>query len=395
MTWNTPRSTITSTRFGASLDLRTLSTRNVIERPAAFADAFAFLIALAEMSVATTSKPRFARFIACVAGPVPRSRIRTPRRRCAFRARSMSASRAGLYQGSVATSEVAYTFSQSPVGPVAPGGSTMPRAARGLAKALCLHLPVPSLVTRFSGRAALRRSLSIRQVVRGRLEKPFDSPRVVDVHRQRGGLLSEAGHPHDIPREEDQETRPRGRPDPADLERPAGRCAEGGFVNAQARLGLSNAHRGTVEARGPERPEVVQGRGVVLHVVGPIDRGGDLRDLFLQGILVFVDEPDPMGRCLRRFQDEPREFFAARAAVFVAGVGRRADAEVPAPGHDRVELPVRVRGEAVHRDDRRHAERLEGLWVGVQGREGEGWGLEGLSGEVLLLDASVVLERAP
>src|SRR2546427_12666122 len=143
MTWNTPRSTITSTRFGASLDLRTLSTRNVIERPAAFADAFAFLIALAEMSVATTSKPRFARFIACVAGPVPRSRIRTPRRRCAFTARSMSASRAGLYQGSVATSEVAYTFSQSPVGPVAPGGSTMPRAVGGwLRRFACPSVPV-------------------------------------------------------------------------------------------------------------------------------------------------------------------------------------------------------------------------------------------------------------
>src|SRR5207244_12103374 len=125
-------STISSTRFGASLDLRTLSTRNVIERSASFAEAFAFLIALAEMSVATTSKPRFARFIACVAGPVPRSRIRTPRRRCAFRARSMSASRAGLYQGSVATSEVAYTLYQSPDCPVVHWGSTQPMDVRGL-----------------------------------------------------------------------------------------------------------------------------------------------------------------------------------------------------------------------------------------------------------------------
>ena len=49
-----------------------------------------------------------------------------------------------------------------------------------------------------------------------------------------------------------------------------------------------------------------------------------------------------MGRCVRRFQDEPGEFFAARAAVFVAGVRRRADAEVAAMVHDRVHLPIRV-----------------------------------------------------
>src|SRR5438552_9323950 len=116
---------IASTRFASSLDLRTLSTRNSIDSPAALAAAFAFPIALEEMSVASTSKPRLARFIACVAGPVPRSRIRAPRRRCAFRARSMSVSKTGLYHGSVATSEVAYSVSQSPVGPVAPGGPDM------------------------------------------------------------------------------------------------------------------------------------------------------------------------------------------------------------------------------------------------------------------------------
>src|SRR2546422_78384 len=222
ITWNTPRSTITSTRFGASLDLRTLSTRNVIERSASFAEAFAFLIALAEMSVATTSKPRFARFIACVAGPVPRSRIRTPRRRCAFRARSMSASRAGLYQGSVATSEVAYTFSQSPVGPVAPGGSTMTRAARGLAKALCLHLRSRRWLPDSRGVRSCGGAYPIRRLVRGRLEKPLYPPRVVDVHRQGGGLLSEAGHPHDVPREDHEGSSARRRAGPAGLRRPAG-----------------------------------------------------------------------------------------------------------------------------------------------------------------------------
>src|SRR6184192_4744740 len=109
---------IASTRFASRVDLRTLSTRNLIDNPAALAAAFAFAIALEEMSVASTSKPRLARFIAWVAGPVPRSRIRPLRRRCAFRARSMSVSRAGLYHGRVATSEVAYSVSQSPVGPV-------------------------------------------------------------------------------------------------------------------------------------------------------------------------------------------------------------------------------------------------------------------------------------
>src|SRR2546425_6643537 len=394
MTWNTPRSTITSTRFGASLDLRTLSTRNVIERPAAFADAFAFLIALAEMSVATTSKPRFARFIACVAGPVPRSRIRTPRRRCAFRARSMSASRAGLYQGSVATSEVAYTFSQSPVGPVAPGGSTMTRAARGLSKALCLHLRSGRWLPDSRGVRSCGGAYPIRRLVRGRLERPLDPPRVVDVHRQGGGLLSEAGHPHDVPREDHEESSSRGRSDPADLEGPAGRRAESALVIAQAELGLRNANRQTVQARIFEPFEIVQGCGVVLHIGRTIDGRGDFRDLLLEGIVVLVDEPNPMRRGVGRFEHKPREGFSARAAVPMAGVRRGADSDVLAVIDDGVDLPIRVRREPIHPDDRRHAERLQDLQVGVEVREAGSQGLEVLEGEVLFLHAAVVFERA-
>src|SRR2546425_3252739 len=393
MTWNTPRSTITSTRFGASLDLRTLSTRNVIERPAAFADAFAFLIALAEMSVATTSKPRFARFIACVAGPVPRSRIRTPRRRCAFRARSMSASRAGLYQGSVATSEVAYTFAQSPVGPVAPGGSTMTRAARGLSKALCLHLRSGRWLPDSRGVRSCGGAYPIRRLVRGRLERPLDPPRVVDVHRQGGGLLSEAWHPHDVPREDHEESSSRGRSDPADLERPAGRRPEGALVVAQAELGLRDADRERVEPRVLEPLEIVQGGGIVLHVGCTVDGGGHLRDLFFERILVLVDESDRMRRGFGRFEHEPRERFAARTAVAVAGVGRRTHPEVLAVVHDRFDLPIRVRREPVHRDDRRHAERLQDLQVGVEVRKAGLEGLQILEGEGFLLHAAVMLER--
>src|SRR5205823_2587639 len=115
-TWNTPRSTIRSTRFAPNFDFKMSSTRNSMERPAAFADALAFLIALGEMSVPTTSKPRFARFLAWVAGPVPRSRILLPLRAWSFRDRSRSASRFGVYQGRVETSEVAYSPSHHVVG---------------------------------------------------------------------------------------------------------------------------------------------------------------------------------------------------------------------------------------------------------------------------------------
>src|SRR2546422_2247073 len=394
ITWNTPRSTITSTIFGASLDLRTLSTRNVIERSASFADAFAFLIALAEMSVATTSKPRFARFIACVAGPVPRSRIRTPRRRCAFRARSMSVSRAGLYQGSVATSEVAYTFSQSPVGPVAPGGSTMPRAARGLAKALCLHSRSRRGLPGSGGVRSCGGAYPIRRLVRGRLEKPLDPPRVVDVHREGGGLLSEAGPPHDVPRDDHEQCSARRRSDPADLERPAGRRPEGALVIAQAELGLRNANRQTVQARIFEALEIVQGCGVVLHIGRTIDGRGDFRDLLLEGIVVLVDQPNAMSRGVGRFEDKPREGFAACAAIAVAGVRRGANAQVLAVVHDGVDLSVRVGGEAIHCHNGRHAERLQDLQVGVEVREAGSQGLEVLEGEVLLLHAAVVLQGA-
>src|SRR2546426_234153 len=97
---------------------------------------------------------------------------------------------------------------------------------------------------------------------------------------------SEVGHSHDVPREDDQETGARGRPDPADLERPSGRRAEGALVIAQAELGLCDAYRKTVEAGVLEPLEVVQRGGIVLHVVGAIDRRRDFRDLLLQGILV-------------------------------------------------------------------------------------------------------------
>src|SRR2546430_13285862 len=148
----------------------------------------------------------------------------------------MSVSKAGLYQGSVATSEVAYTFSQSPVGPVAPGGSTMPRAARGLAKALCLRLRSPRWLPDSRGVRSWGGAYRIRRLVRGRLEKPLDPPRVVDVHRQGGGLLAEAGHPHDVPREDHEESSSRGRSDPADLEGPAGRRAESALEIGRAHV---------------------------------------------------------------------------------------------------------------------------------------------------------------
>src|SRR2546427_3764973 len=248
MTWNTPRSTIPSTRFGASLDLRTLSTWNVIESPASFAAAFAFLIALPEISVATTSKPRFARLIACVAGPVPRSRRCPPRRRCAFRARSMSGSRSGLYHGRVATSEVAYSFSQSPVGPVAPGGSTMPRPAQGLAKALCLGRAAASWLRDPRAREiAAANPLKFPRLMRG-LEKALDASFVIDVHAKGRRFLAESGHAHDVPREDDEESRAGGRPDSADLQRPTGRCAEGMLVVAQAELRLRDANGKAVQA---------------------------------------------------------------------------------------------------------------------------------------------------
>src|SRR2546422_11547681 len=155
----------------------------------------------------------------------------------------MLASREALYEGSVATSECAYTFSQSPVGPVAPGGSTMPRTARGLAKALCLHLRSRRWLPDSPGVRSCGGAYRIRRLVRGRLEKPLDPPRVVDVHRQGGGLLSGPGHAHDVAREDHEESRARGRPDPSDLERPSDRRAERVLVVAQAELGLRDADR--------------------------------------------------------------------------------------------------------------------------------------------------------
>src|SRR5438128_1673565 len=373
MTWNTPRSTITSTRFAASLEWRTLSTRNVIERPASFADAFAFLIALPDMSVATTSKPRFARFIACVAGPVPRSRRRRPLRRWVFKARSMSVSRSGLYQGRVATSEVAYSFSQSPVGPVAPGGSTMPRPPLGLAKALCLSVEpvVGSAILETAEFSAADPPDSIQS-----LEKPFDAPVVIDVHAKCGGLFSETGHPHDVSREHDEEARACGGPDPADLERPSGRRPEHAFVVAQAELGLRDTDRQVVEARVPEAREVPQGCSIVFHVGRAIDRGRDFRDLLLEGIHVLVHEPHRLRRTRRRIEDEAREGFPARSAVFMARVRGCPHAEVLATVHDRIDLAVCVGDEAVYRDDRRESERLQDSDVRLEvhhaGREGVG-----------------------
>src|SRR2546427_784610 len=302
MTWNTPRSTITSTRFGASLDLRTLSTWNVIESPASFAAAFAFLIALPEISVATTSKPRFARLIACVAGPVPRSRRCPPRRRCAFRARSMSGSRSGLYHGRVATSEVAYSFSQSPVGPVAPGGSTLPRPAR--------------------------------------------------------------------------------------------RRAEHALVVAQAELRLCDADGQAVQPGVPETSEVLQGRGIVLHVGRAVDRRRDLRDLLLEKILVLVDEPHRLRSTGRRIEDEPRQPLPACSALLMAGVRGRPHAEVLAMVHDGIDLAVRVGDEPIHPDHGREAERLQDSYVRIEVHHAVREGLRILHAQLLPLRAAVVLQRA-
>src|SRR6266568_6403798 len=106
-TWNTPRSRITTTRPGLSLDRKMSSTWNSICTPAVLAARFAFRMALGEMSLATTSNPLRARAIAWVAGPVPRSRTRAPPRRCFARAAAKSASRFGVYHGRLETSEVA------------------------------------------------------------------------------------------------------------------------------------------------------------------------------------------------------------------------------------------------------------------------------------------------
>src|SRR5256885_2926613 len=264
-TWKTPRSMIASTRFASSFEAITLSTRNSMDSPADLAAAFAFRIALEEMSVARTSKPRLARFIAWVAGPVPRSRMRAFRRRCSLRARSMSTSRSGLYHGSVATLDVAYSFSQSPVGPVAPGGSTTPRPAQGLAKALCLGRAAASWLRDPRAREiAAANPLKFPRLMRG-LEKALDASFVIDVHAKGRRFLAESGHAHDVPREDDEESRAGGRPDSADLQRPTGRCAEGMLVVAQAELRLRDAHGKAVQASLAEPPETVQRGCTGLH----------------------------------------------------------------------------------------------------------------------------------
>src|SRR2546430_1934728 len=393
MTWNTPRSTITSTRPVASLDLRTLSTRNVIESPASFATAFAFLIALPEMSVATTSKPRFARFIACVAGPVPKSRRLPALRRCAFKARSMSTSRSGLYQGRVATSEVAYSSSQSPVGPVAPGGSTMLRPPRGWAKALCLPPAAGGCAILRAHEILWRIRFGSHRPVQG-LEKAPNASVVIDVHGERGGLCYKARHPHDVSREHDEEARAGGWPDPANLQRPARRRAEHALVVAQAELRLCDADWQAVQPGVPETREVLQGRGIVLHVGCAIDRRGDLRDLFLEKILVLVDEPHRLCRTGRRIEDEPCERLPARSPVLMRGVRGRPHAEVLAMVHDGIDLAVRVGDESVHPDHWREAERPQDSHVRIEVHHARREGLRILEAQLLPFGAAMVLQRA-
>src|SRR5881396_2550767 len=206
---------------------------------------------------------------------------------------------------------------------------------------------------------------------------------VIDVHAQSGGFFAQTGHSHDVPREDDEETRARGRSDPADLEGPSRRRAEGALVIAQAELRLRDADREAVEAGGP-----------VLHRGGAIDRRGDLRDLLLERVRVFVGEAHGMGRGLRRIDHEAGEFLPAGAAVLVERVRGRSDAEVLAVVDYRVDLAIRVRHEAIHRDDRGHAEGLQDPHVGV---EVDHAGLEDfrvLDGQVLPLRPAVMLEGA-
>src|SRR5438034_977002 len=219
-------------------------------------------------------------------------------------------------------------------------------------------------------------------------------PCVVDVHAQSCRFFAQTRHSHDVPREDDEETRARGRSDAPDLEGPPRRRAEGALVVAQAELRLRDADRQAVEACGPEPLEVLEGRGVVLHSRGAVDRRGDLGDLLLERVRVLVDEPHRMGRGLRRIDHEAAEFLPARAAIFVERVRGRPDAEVLAMVDDRVDLAIRVRQETVHRDDRGHAEGLQDPHVGVEVDQAGLEGLRILGGEVLALRAAVMLEGA-
>src|SRR5437899_2245697 len=205
-------------------------------------------------------------------------------------------------------------------------------------------------------------------------EKALNMPDVVDVHAQCGRLLSEARHSHDVARNHDEEACARRRADPAHFERPTRRSAEDALVVAQAELGLRDADGKTVEAGLLQPLQVVQRRRVVLHICRAVDRGRDFGDLLLEAVVILVSESNRAGRRLRRVEHEPRELFTSRPAIFVARVRRCTHAEVLAMVHDAVDFLVRVRRESVHRDDRREAEGLKDLDVGIEVREA---GLEG------------------
>src|SRR5438876_992901 len=200
-------------------------------------------------------------------------------------------------------------------------------------------------------------------------EKALNMRAVVDVHAQGRRLLAEAWHTHDVARNHDEEACACGGPDPPDFERPTSRGAEDALVVAQAELGLRDADGERVEVGLLQPLQVVQRRRVVLHIRGAVDRGRDLGDLLLEAVVILVNDSDRSGRGLRRVEDEPREFLAPGAAVFVTRVRCRTHPEVLAVVHDPVDFLVRVRRESVHCDDRREAEGVEDLDVGIEVRE--------------------------
>src|SRR5437867_1865778 len=224
-------------------------------------------------------------------------------------------------------------------------------------------------------------------------EKALNMRAVVDVHAQGRRLLAEAWHTHDVARNHDEEACACGGPDPPDFERPTSRGAEDALVVAQAELGLRDADGERVEVGLLQPLQVVQRRRVVLHIRGAVDRGRDLGDLLLEAVVILVNESDRSGRGLRRVEDEPREFLAPGAAVFVTRVRCRTHPEVLAVVHDPVDFLVRVRRESVHCDDRREAEGVEDLDVGIEVREAGLERLQVLDREVFLLHASVVFQR--
>src|SRR3990170_7008764 len=122
-----------------------------------------------------------------------------------------------------------------------------------------------------------------------RSEEPPDRPVLVDVHAQGRRLPPEPRHPHDIPRDHDEESGARARANPPDLEDPARGCPPEALVVRDRELRLRDAHREAVEPRVPETLEVLERDRVVLHLARPVDLRGDLGHLLLERVLVPVD----------------------------------------------------------------------------------------------------------